>query len=586
MEEKLSCHTSILTACAPTATSDALQAEALDIEDLRDHLRGAVLQLLQKQDDLFAAFSTKSNWGAVKDVSGSTPRSPTEMSRMGLSTNHKSMVAAKYDVDQEPAMKCAGLRRNLTRLKTSDKASDFVRSQHLGGAKEDFWSAPVIGALQWWENLTEPTRTGVLARLVSSKRFEALVILAIVCNGLLTIYTTNYDMRLENSSSGSETGADHDTFFFLDLFFLTFFLVELLLRLWAHKLYFFCNDEWSWAVFDSGILLSSCTEACIQAFVRSDGSTHLSNLTFLRTLRLMKLGKLLRTLRAVWLINDLRKMLLSIWSCIRDFSLGWCLILICLVNGVFALVFVQSMTQFLAQNRDGLTQELRDEIELYFGSVEVAMLSLFQATTGGEDWRTFYRIVAHAGALASGLFLFYIAFFVLAAMNIVTSTFVEKTLKIVEADADNLLLEKRHADHADANELWKLMDKLRESHDAYMTLPEFLELTENEQFLDFFSFRGLDIKDAYTFFKMLASFDGNNDVDLDTFVCGCTRMKGTATTVDLHTLSFETRVLLTKQFQSMKRLEDYVKGLIGGNGTAVSIAATDAYATTLPTTSL
>merc|ERR1712060_836182 len=67
----------------------------------------------------------------------------------------------------------------------------------------------------------------------------------------------------------------------------------------------------------------------------------------------------------------------------------------------------------------------------------------------------------------------------------------------------------------------------------------FLQFMENDRFRFYFSARGLDINDTETFFKMLASCTGSDEVDIDTFVRGCMKMKGQASSIDVQMLLYE-----------------------------------------------
>merc|ERR1719270_2129698 len=78
------------------------------------------------------------------------------------------------------------------------------------------------------------------------------------------------------------------------------------------------------------------------------------------------------------------------------------------------------------------------DIVLFFGSVLSGMVSLFQSATGGVDWSEVYDIVSLHSSMASTLFVSYIIFFQIAIVNIITSTFVDKTRRLGR-DADRRL---------------------------------------------------------------------------------------------------------------------------------------------------
>mmetsp|Transcript_105659 Transcript_105659/g.225550 ORF Transcript_105659/g.225550 Transcript_105659/m.225550 type:complete len:136 (+) Transcript_105659:2-409(+) len=54
---------------------------------------------------------------------------------------------------------------------------------------------------------------------------------------------------------------------------------------------------------------------------------------------------------------------------------------------------------------------------------------------------------------------------------------------------------------------------------------------------------GLDIRDAEAFFNLMADTSSNQEVEIETFVDACLRLKGMATALDLQSLIFETKRL-------------------------------------------
>lgn len=227
-------------------------------------------------------------------------------------------------------------------------------------------------------------------------------------------------------------------------------------------------------------------------------------------------------------------------------NLLWCLVMIFFVQYVFALYFVQGMTDYMVDHTAELGVYEEELIMKFFGSVQAASLSLFMATTNGNDWLFFYDMILPSGTLNSAIFVFYIAFFVVAVWNVITSTFVEKALKLAQPDVDTLMLEKANRDEKDALEMAKWLESMKMKgsgeKSSSMSQAEFTELIQGplETFLHV---RGVNVTDAETLFKMLTNATGTDRVDLQTFVAGCLRMKGAATNVGLHTLDYKTQVM-------------------------------------------
>merc|ERR1740130_789488 len=89
----------------------------------------------------------------------------------------------------------------------------------------------------------------------------------------------------------------------------------------------------------------------------------------------------------------------------------------------------------------------------HFGSVQDAIMSLIQATTGGNDWNIFYKAVAPTGSTNSALFIFFIGFFQIALLNVLTGIFVENAMKLAQPDPYTLALEQRKQELVEASDL-------------------------------------------------------------------------------------------------------------------------------------
>lgn len=107
-------------------------------------------------------------------------------------------------------------------------------------------------------------------------------------------------------------------------------------------------------------------------------------------------------------------------------GLMWSIIMMLLIFFVFALFFVQGAAMHLYLHRGETTPGDIGRVMSEFGSVEKALLALYRAVTGGEDWSVFYRVVEVTGPLYTWLFIFFIAFSHIAFLNILTATFVNK----------------------------------------------------------------------------------------------------------------------------------------------------------------
>merc|ERR1719352_1012189 len=95
---------------------------------------------------------------------------------------------------------------------------------------------------KWWSRLEEPECKGCLKSFVKSNIFESLCATAIVLNSFFIAYTADWEMR-RVGQLGDEDAQWIKT---QELCFVIFYIIELVLRISVHRLYFFINEDMKW----------------------------------------------------------------------------------------------------------------------------------------------------------------------------------------------------------------------------------------------------------------------------------------------------------------------------------------------------
>eukprot|EP00929_Paragymnodinium_shiwhaense_P083851 TRINITY_DN44806_c0_g1_i1.p1 TRINITY_DN44806_c0_g1~~TRINITY_DN44806_c0_g1_i1.p1 ORF type:complete len:740 (-),score=105.39 TRINITY_DN44806_c0_g1_i1:7-2226(-) len=400
-------------------------------------------------------------------------------------------------------------------------------SDTLGEASQD----PFYDILTWWLTLEEPERSGRLFQV--SVWLSAIAPLVIFMNSISIVYTTNW--QVENPQAEPTT-----LMLIVDAFFTLFYVVELGIKIYVHGLYFFCNEEAKWNTSDFVLVVLSILDWMGTIFGRLG-----IDLIFLRMLRLLKLSRALKALRIIRSLEDLR----LIMDCMLGslFSLLWCIVFLGSLLMLFSLVFVQGVANHLKIEEDPAVQEHFRE---GFGSVQLTMLTLFAATSGGSDWLPYFQMMQIVSPMYAAFFLFYVVFFTVAAYNIVTGLFVDHALKFAQPDLDILVREKLRQDRSDAKELQQILRSLDADGSGMITHDEVQRVVKDERFLEKLNVLGFDIKDVDMFYRMLASVTHEDEVSIEAFVSGCMRLKGTACSLDLHSLCFQHQAayLVQKRF--------------------------------------
>eukprot|EP00929_Paragymnodinium_shiwhaense_P085335 TRINITY_DN45739_c0_g1_i4.p1 TRINITY_DN45739_c0_g1~~TRINITY_DN45739_c0_g1_i4.p1 ORF type:complete len:746 (-),score=81.92 TRINITY_DN45739_c0_g1_i4:343-2328(-) len=383
---------------------------------------------------------------------------------------------------------------------------------------------------------SEAHRNSIAYRLVNSAVFNAACTLVIVLNTAFIVHGLDAsiahtwgqpsEMWLLPSSKASQM---------IEIGFLAFYTLEVVLRLFGYKWMFFCGPEYTWNMFDLALVIITAIGPLV------DDGQNMQSAFAMRTARIFKLAKLVRLFRVLRIFKRLYLFVIIILDCFH--SLFWSVVTIALLLLMFGIYFVYSFEGWVLSNwspeASEEVQHVNTIIQKDFNTVGQSMLTLALAIAGGRDWGEIYVTFTRTGTGDCVVFLGMIAFFHVAVWNIVASVFVESTLMSATIDRDQEALTQRRREEQDAQEFMAMCKMADTDSSGTMSLPEFHRLMSNEHAKDFFRARHLDVKDATYFFKMVEAMTDGNEVELEDFMCVMMRIKGGATSIDLQTLAIE-----------------------------------------------
>jgi len=380
--------------------------------------------------------------------------------------------------------------------------------------------------------------------------FEWLCISVILVHAGVTIVLTDWEV----AHLGEEKPDFHTE---LEWAFVSFYTMELFLKFSVHRIHFFCNEDARWNIFD----LVLVTIGLADLVLLGQGTGSGMNLSVMRSLRVVKMAKMLRMLRVMNFFRDLRLLLNSMLGSFSSFF--WCVLMLIFLLNLFGLVFVQGVVTHLGNTIQGSPSPEQEELLEQFSSVMDTMLVLFMATMGGSDWGEVYHLLSVIGGAYALLFIFYISFFHFSIFNVLTGIFVEKAMKLAQPDRETMIVERRKQEVLEAQELWELFDAMDTNDSGLINLEEFRDFVMHPTFRRYLGLLDIDVKDAQRFYEMLAHINGSADaqVDIGSLVEGCMRLKGQATSIDLHTLMWEMRGLSRFTCDSFGDLQTRVKAL-------------------------
>lgn len=349
--------------------------------------------------------------------------------------------------------------------------------------------------------------------IVCSTWFDFLATSLVILNSIVIGVQTDWQIHHINEPVARE-------FRYCEMVFAVAFTTELAVRIIAYGCSFFCVPEWRWNVFDTLIVSLQLTEEI--AAMSTDTSKVPSNFNFIRILRILRLVRIMRLVRLLRFIGELRTMVCSIANCLR--SLFWTLVLL------FLMIYVMSVyiTQTIADHGVPALLEGEAPMAMYYSSLSRAVLSLFQGMTGGVDWDDLIApLMEEISPIIGIVFSLYIAFAVLAMMNVVTGIFVESALLTAKADKEAEI--QRHV-----RTIFRTGDL---NSDGMISWEEFHEAMSDPSLAKYFKVLDIDVNEARGLFLLLDT-DESGQIDTEEFVMGILRLRGAARAIDLATLMY------------------------------------------------
>jgi len=358
-----------------------------------------------------------------------------------------------------------------------------------------------------------------------STRFDNFVGALILLNALTIGIQTDYAAK-------HITEEFPNVFQIIERVFLACFTLELSLKIHVQKLKFFCDSKtFIWNYFDLGVVGAQMVEE-ILTLITVNSSVKADQFRILRILRILRIVRILRVVRVLHLISELRTIVSSILGSFK--SLGWTVVLLLLMIYIVSIYFTQTITDHhVSLKTAGVAHGANDvSLRYFFGSLFRTVLSLWQAMSGGADWDAMAGpLIDEVGPVTGVLFAGYIAFALLALMNVVTGVFVQTALQSAKDEEDTFLVDQ----------VVKLFNNTRNSADiATITLNEIKQRLNDPAVAAEWKSINVQPQEAEYLFNLL-DIEQAGEISFQEFLSGCLRLHGPSKSMDVLTVMQEAR---------------------------------------------
>jgi Ca2+-binding EF-hand superfamily protein len=335
-----------------------------------------------------------------------------------------------------------------------------------------------------------------------------------------------------------------------------FFFVELMLRMTIDGLFVFFmrSENRSWNMFDAVLVGMSLLDAVIIDLIdMGDDATGVSG--GLKTLKMLRIVRVCRVFR---FFTELSQLALMIIDSVK--SLMWALIMLFIVIYVFGIFFIHGVTDRLRSIRTGtLTVPEQDAVVIaHFGNLPTVLQTLFQSMLNGISWYTLTDALETVHPTLVVLFLFYIAFSMLAVLNIITGVFVDNAVETARTQREYLVQKEMELKEKWCQEMRKLFNEMDADGSGTLSLSEVKEFFNDDRVRSYFIALGLETQDAERLFLLLDE-EETGDIDIDMFLNGCLRLKGTARSIDVYQLLQDYRKMNNRLLDLQETVGNAVK---------------------------
>lgn len=260
--------------------------------------------------------------------------------------------------------------------------------------------------------------------------------------------------------------------------------------------------------------------------------------------KMLKMMRVFRVLRVFRFLRPLSRLAVMIMDSIK--SLIWAMFMMGLMTYVFAISITSQTAEWLASNFDisqpgwsSAMDPTRDRIQYaiwsHFGNLQKTIYTLFKTILGGVSWQDVSDPLLDVGWLPVFLLLVYISFTVLAVLNVITGVFVDNAFKSASKQRPDSIQQE-----IDAREEYYLMisdffEAIDEDLSGEITPVELGVFLDDPTMSAYFRVLGIDIDDPDRFVRLL-DLDHSGAVNFEEFAEGCLKFKGSAKSVDMHTV--------------------------------------------------
>jgi len=380
---------------------------------------------------------------------------------------------------------------------------------------------------------------GNLRSFASHPIFDTGMALVILLNAVMIGFEVEMTAHSDSVSAAL-------AFTILGEFFSFIFLAELIVRLAAFKMDFFRDPHNAgWNYLDFGLVLLSLVDTLLLLVGYGSGETSV----IFSAVKTIKMFRILRLFRVFRISRKLSEIAIMISESLN--ALIWAMVMLALIIYIGSLVIASTAgiwleSQLRHEGDNWLSLALKSdptgdvyEVARRFGSLARTANTLLQIMLGGLDWGDVVDMSMATGALIPVMLYLFVAYTMLAVLNVITGVFVDNALENRKKQHQYQIDKAKESEEDLAEQLQCLFSLADVDGNGYLTQTELAAMLEIEELDAIFKMWGFQREDLFQLWTMMDA-DRDSQITFKEFFETVEKVRGHARSIDVKFLLAET----------------------------------------------
>merc|ERR1719245_2826106 len=223
-------------------------------------------------------------------------------------------------------------------------------------------------------------------------------------------------------------------------------------------------------------------------------------------------------------------------------SLAWAVFFMFFMIWIVSIAGLQGLIMYFEGSSEQQTLFLASgsSLNIFFGSLVKAMMSLFGAISGGVDWMEVSDALTSVHWFYQPVFVVYMCFMVFGVLNVFTGTFVDQSLQAAHKDTHNMMQVQLSERQAILKVVKDLFGAMGDNGSQMLTRQQFAHMLTDPHVIAYLRALDVNLNEARGMFELL-DVDHSDTLSVEEFLNGCIRMKGGARAVDMVEVLYESK---------------------------------------------